>query len=58
MIYINLLKSSAQNYTTAISSICKKTLYTEFFNGLLEIKRDFKALNVLNLTGDDNFNKE
>jgi hypothetical protein len=33
-IYINLLKSIAQNDTTAIASICEKTLYREFFEGL------------------------
>ena len=39
-----------------ISSICEKTLYREFSTGLQDINFNYKQIEVLNLSEDDDKN--
>ncbi len=54
--YISLLQSIAKNDLTQISSICEKTLYREFTTGLQDINFNYKQIEVLNLSEDDDKN--
>lgn len=56
--YVSLLQSIAKNDLVQISSICEKTLYREFTTGLQDINFNYKQIEVLNLSEDDEKNIE
>jgi hypothetical protein len=56
--YVNLLQSIAKNDLAQISSICEKTLYREFYSGLQDINFNYKSIEVLNVSEDDDQNIE
>ena len=56
--YVSLLQSIAKNDMVQLANICEKSLYREFASGLQDINFNYKAIEVLNLSEDDDVNLE
>ena len=54
--YVSLLQSVAKNDMVQMANICEKSLYREFATGLQDINFNYKAIEVLNLSQDDEEN--